>query len=88
MTDSSWALLASGVVLGLSIAAPLGPVNLAVIQRGLSEGFWGAFLLGVGSTAADLIDILLAYAGADPLSRWAPVRIALFAAGAAGRRDG
>ena len=65
MTDSSWALPASGVVLGLSIAAPLGPVNLALIQRGLSEGFRGAFLLGVGSTAADLIYILLAHAGAD-----------------------
>ncbi|HUD71341.1 MAG TPA: LysE family translocator, partial [Dongiaceae bacterium] len=76
-------LLASGVVLGLSIAAPLGPVNLALIQRGLSEGFRGAFLLGLGSTSADLIYILLAYAGADPLSRWAPVRIALFGAGAA-----
>jgi len=83
MTESSWALLASGVVLGLSIAAPLGPVNLALIQRGLSEGFRGAFLLGLGSTSADLIYILLAYAGADPLSRWAPVRIALFGAGAA-----
>jgi threonine/homoserine/homoserine lactone efflux protein len=83
MTDSSCALLASGVVLGLSIAAPLGPVNLALIQRGLSEGFRGAFLLGLGSTSADLIYILLAYAGADPLSRWAPARIALFGAGAA-----
>lgn len=74
--------MASGVVLGLSIAAPLGPVNLALIQRGLEEGFRGAFLLGLGSTTADLIYILLAYAGADPLSRWAPVRVALFGAGA------
>jgi threonine/homoserine/homoserine lactone efflux protein len=83
MTESSWALLASGVLLGLSIAAPLGPVNLALIQRGLSEGFRGAFLLGLGSTTADLLYILLAYAGADPLSRWATVRVTLFGAGAA-----
>jgi threonine/homoserine/homoserine lactone efflux protein len=74
--------LLGGVLLGLSIAAPIGPVNIAMIQRGLRDGFAGAFLLGVGSTAADLIYILLAYAGADPLSQHAAARVALFGAGA------
>jgi len=82
MTDLQPGLLLQGVILGLSIAAPIGPVNVAMIQRGLSHGFAGAFLLGLGSTAADLIYILLAYAGADPLSRFAWARILLFAAGA------
>src|SRR6266850_1536653 len=74
--------LLGGVLLGLSIAAPIGPVNIAMIQRGLREGFAGAFLLGVGSTTADLIYILLAYAGADPLSQHAAARVILFGAGA------
>lgn len=74
--------LVGGVLLGLSIAAPIGPVNLAMIQRGLAEGFPGAFLLGCGSTTADLIYILLAYAGADPLSHHAAARGLLFGAGA------
>lgn len=74
--------LLGGVLLGLSIAAPIGPVNIAMIQRGLREGFAGAFLLGVGSTTADLIYILLAYAGADPLSQHAAARVVLFGAGA------
>jgi len=82
MTNSYAGLLAGGVLLGLSIAAPIGPVNIAMIQRGLSEGFAGAFLLGLGSTVADLIYILLAYAGADPLSHLAWARVLLFAAGA------
>ncbi len=82
MTDLQPGLLLQGVVLGLSIAAPIGPVNVAMIQRGLSRGFAGAFLLGLGSTAADLLYILLAYAGADPLSHQAWARILLFAAGA------
>lgn len=82
MTDLQPGLLLGGVILGLSIAAPIGPVNVAMIQRGLSQGFAGAFLLGLGSTVADLIYILLAYAGADPLSRFAWARILLFAAGA------
>ena len=74
--------LLGGVLLGLSIAAPIGPVNIAMIQRGLREGFAGAFLLGIGSTTADLIYILLAYAGADPLSHHAAARVVLFGAGA------
>jgi len=82
MTDLQPGLLLQGVVLGLSIAAPIGPVNVAMIQRGLSQGFAGAFLLGLGSTVADLLYILLAYAGADPLSHLAWARILLFAAGA------
>lgn len=82
MTNSYAGLLAGGVLLGLSIAAPIGPVNIAMIQRGLREGFGGAFLLGVGATVADLVYILLAYAGADPLSHQAWARIVLFAAGA------
>jgi len=82
MTDSQSGLLLGGVVLGLSIAAPIGPVNIAMIHRGLRDGFAGAFLLGVGSTAADLIYILLAYAGADPLSHQAWARVTLFSAGA------
>ena len=82
MTNSYAGLLCGGVLLGLSIAAPIGPVNIAMIQRGLREGFRGAFLLGMGSTLADLIYILLAYAGADPLSHLTWARIVLFAAGA------
>lgn len=82
MTESQPGLLLGGVLLGLSIAAPIGPVNVAMIQRGLRDGFAGAFLLGAGSTAADLIYILLAYAGADPLSHLAWARVTLFTAGA------
>ena len=83
MTDLQPGLLLSGIALGVSIAAPLGPVNVAMIQRGLAQGFGGAFLLGVGSTAADLIYILLAYAGADPLAHLSWARLLLFLAGAA-----
>jgi threonine/homoserine/homoserine lactone efflux protein len=75
-------LFLRGVALGVAIAAPLGPVNVAMIDRGLRQGFRAAFLLGLGSTVADLAYILVAYAGADPLSRHAWARILLFGAGA------
>ena len=35
-------LLWSGVVIGFAIAAPIGPVNVEIIRRGLAEGFRAA----------------------------------------------
>jgi threonine/homoserine/homoserine lactone efflux protein len=73
--------LLRGVGLGLAIAAPLGPVNMAMVDRGLRQGFRAAFLLGLGSTLADLALICIAYAGADPLSHRAWARVLLFGGG-------
>ena len=41
------------ILLGLSLAAPLGPSSVAVIQNGLKWGFRRAFLTGTGVTLAD-----------------------------------
>jgi L-lysine exporter family protein LysE/ArgO len=82
MIDNGAALALQGLVIGVMVAAPLGPVNIAMIDRGLRDGFRGAYLLGVGSTLADLVYILIAYAGADPLSRQPWARVLLFGAGA------
>src|SRR5262245_11456627 len=82
MENGSLTLLLGGVLMGLSIAAPIGPVNLEMINRGLRQGFRAAFLVGLGSTLADAIYIALAYAGADPLSHQGWARIVLFTAGA------
>jgi threonine/homoserine/homoserine lactone efflux protein len=82
MNEGFAVLLAGGAFLGLSIAAPLGPVNLEMIDRGLRHGFRAAFMVGLGSTVADLIYIGIAYAGADPLSHQGWARVVLFAGGA------
>ena len=37
------ALIFSGIILGLSVAAPIGPVNIAVIRRGLAVGFFQGY---------------------------------------------
>jgi len=52
--------------MGLSIAAPIGPVNIEVIRRGLRGGFVPALLVGCGSTAADLIYVAAVYVGIAP----------------------
>jgi L-lysine exporter family protein LysE/ArgO len=51
------------IVLGISLAAPIGPANVAVIRRGLKYGFLPAFLVGLGVVFADMTYLLLIYFG-------------------------
>ena len=51
------------IVLGISLAAPIGPANIAVIRRGLKYGFLPAFLVGLGVVFADMTYLLLIYFG-------------------------
>lgn len=51
------------VLLGISIAAPIGPASLAVIQNGLRRGFLRAFLTGLGITMADATILLVIFFG-------------------------
>jgi len=51
------------VLLGLSLAAPIGPVNAAVLDRGIKNGFFHAWLVGLGATLADAIYMLLVFLG-------------------------
>ena len=49
--------------LGLSLAAPIGPVNSARIDKGIKNGFWHAWIVGAGSMIADGCFMLLVYLG-------------------------
>jgi threonine/homoserine/homoserine lactone efflux protein len=51
------------ILLGISLAAPLGPASVAVIQNGLKQGFQRAFLTGVGVTLADTTYLMLVFFG-------------------------
>lgn len=53
----------SCLLLGLSLSAPIGPINAAQLDRGIRGGFWPAWLLGLGAVIADVIYILLVYFG-------------------------
>lgn len=46
--------LVSAWLLGLSVAAPIGPVNLEIIRRTLRDGWLSGAALGVGATLVDL----------------------------------
>lgn len=49
------ALLLKGMLLGFSIAAPLGPIGLLCIRRTLAEGRLTGFVSGLGAATADAV---------------------------------
>lgn len=55
--------LLQNILLGLSLAAPIGPVNLEIIKRGLKSGFTQAFLTGAGAMSADATYLTLIFFG-------------------------
>lgn len=55
------------ILLGISLAAPIGPVNTEMIKRGLTNGFWGAFSVRLGGAVANSVCLLIAYFGLGQL---------------------
>lgn len=53
---------------GFLIAAPVGPIGMLCIQRGLQKGFIPALSGGVGTAAADAVYAALAAAGMTALT--------------------
>lgn len=73
---STLQLVLAGLGIGLLVAAPIGPVNVLVIQRAVSRGFWGGLAAGLGAVIGDgllaaiaalsvtaISDVMSAYAG-------------------------
>lgn len=78
------ALLGRAFLLGLAIAAPIGPTSMTAIRRGLATGAWAAFWVGMGAALTDFIYIAATYAGFTPLLERVPgLKTVLYIAGAA-----
>ncbi len=45
--------LLKGLVIGISIAAPVGPIGILCIRRSLRDGLWTGFMAGLGAATAD-----------------------------------
>ncbi|AXK62592.1 MULTISPECIES: LysE family translocator [Burkholderia] len=56
-------LFIKSVVIGLSIAVPVGPIGMLCIQRSLTRGFRAGFATGIGAACADAIYGLLGALG-------------------------
>ncbi|HZG72678.1 MAG TPA: LysE family transporter [Chondromyces sp.] len=51
------------IFLGISLAAPIGPINAAQLDKGIKNGFMSAWMVGVGALMADLFYMMLVYIG-------------------------
>lgn len=56
-------ILFSYILLGFTLAAPIGPVNSARLDKGIKNGFWHAWIVGAGSMIADGFFMLMVYLG-------------------------
>lgn len=53
----------SYVFLGLSLAAPIGPINAAQIEIGIKNGFFHSWFVGLGAMIADGFYMIIVYLG-------------------------
>lgn len=63
-----FAFLIKGVIIGFSIAAPMGPIGLLCIRRTLAQGQAAGFLSGLGAATADAFYGVIAAFGLTVIS--------------------
>ena len=57
-----------GLIIGVLVSAPVGPVNVLCIQRAIERGFWGGVAAGFGAMLGDGLIALLATLGVGAIS--------------------
>ncbi|MDR0412228.1 MAG: LysE family transporter [Dysgonamonadaceae bacterium] len=46
-------IIYKGIVIGILVSAPMGPIGLLCVQRTLNKGRWHGFFSGIGAAASD-----------------------------------
>ena len=57
------AFILKKLILGMTLAAPIGPVSVEMIKRGLRHGFLAAFSVRLGGALGNCLCLLAAYYG-------------------------
>lgn len=55
--------LSTYFLLGISLAAPIGPVKATLLNTGIKNGFFHAWFFGLGAIITDIIYMLMVYFG-------------------------
>lgn len=69
-----WAVFLKGLVMGLAVAAPVGPIGVLCIRRSLSDGRAAGLATGMGAATADAaygLLVALGFAATGVLVRYA-----------------
>ncbi|MCH9765858.1 MAG: LysE family translocator [Alphaproteobacteria bacterium] len=61
-------IIPAGLIIGVLVAAPVGPVNVLCIQRAIERGFWGGIAAGLGAVLGDGLIALFASLGVGAIS--------------------
>ncbi len=56
-------IIFKGVLIGILVSAPMGPVGVLCVQRTLNKGRWFGFVTGIGACISDLIYAAITLAG-------------------------
>jgi len=75
-------MIAYGMGIGVALAAPVGPINIEMIRRGIRQGPFSGWLVGLGALSCDTIFAAIIVSGLTPLADRPALRFPLFAAGA------
>lgn len=82
MLESNFSLIANKLILGVTLGAPIGPVSIEMIKRGLRHGFLSAFSVRLGGALGNVICLLATYYGLSHLLAYPHVLNALGLIGA------
>lgn len=52
-------MVVKGLLIGIFVSAPMGPVGVLCVQRTLKKGRWSGFATGVGAALSDIIYALI-----------------------------
>ena len=48
-------IVSKGIIIGVLVSAPMGPLGMLCIQRTLNKGRWHGFVTGIGAALSDVI---------------------------------
>jgi threonine/homoserine/homoserine lactone efflux protein len=57
-----------GIIIGVLITAPIGPVNVLCLQRAVERGFWGGVAAALGTVLGDGLIALFAALGVNAIT--------------------
>jgi threonine/homoserine/homoserine lactone efflux protein len=62
--------LLKGIIIGFSLAAPVGPMGILCVRRTLAHGGWRGFVIGLSSASADVVYAVIAAFGVTLISNF------------------
>jgi threonine/homoserine/homoserine lactone efflux protein len=74
-------LIVYGMTVGIALAAPIGPINIEIIRRGIRDGAMHGWMVGLGALSVDTVFAMVIVSGFASFADSNGVRLVLFLAG-------